>query len=408
MVTYREKGRNPNMSQYKTTALIAIACLGILPAAKAVTPAPDGGYANENTAEGTSALFSLTTGFGNTGLGFQALASDTTGGGNTAIGGRTLRFNTASNNTAIGWQSLYKNTTGYGNTAVGTSALELNTTGGYNNAHGLQALFHNASGSYNNAHGYAALYYNTTGSGNDAFGTFALYSNTTSCCNDAYGDNALAQSTGTNNTAIGDFAGITLGRGDGNVYVGAGVFGVNGESNTTRIRNIGTTAIVGGTTVVIDGTGSVGDGRLGVASSSRRFKRDIQPMGESSETLFELKPVTFRPKDDITPDRLKLYGLIAEDVEKVNPDLVTYNQRGEVTTVRFEAVNAMLLNEFLKEHRKVEEQGKTIAELRSTIAQQQKGMEALAAQVKEQSAQIQRVSAELATTEARPQFAENR
>ena len=408
MVTYREKGRNPNMSQYKTTALIAIACLGILPAAKAVTPAPDGGYANENTAEGTSALFSLTTGFGNTGLGFQALASDTTGGGNTAIGGRTLRFNTASNNTAIGWQSLYKNTTGYGNTAVGTSALELNTTGGYNNAHGLQALFHNASGSYNNAHGYAALYYNTTGSGNDAFGTFALYSNTTSCCNDAYGDNALAQSTGTNNTAIGDFAGITLGRGDGNVYVGAGVFGVNGESNTTRIRNIGTTAIVGGTTVVIDGTGSVGDGRLGVASSSRRFKRDIQPMGESSETLFELKPVTFRPKDGITPDRLKLYGLIAEDVEKVNPDLVTYNQRGEVTTVRFEAVNAMLLNEFLKEHRKVEEQGKTIAELRSTIAQQQKGMEALAAQVKEQSAQIQRVSAELATTEARPQFAENR
>ena len=396
------------MSQSKMTALIAIVCLGILPAAKAVTPAPDGGYANENTAEGTSALFSLTTGFGNTGLGFQALASDTTGGGNTAIGGRTLRFNTASNNTAIGWQSLYKNTTGYGNTAVGTSALELNTTGGYNNAHGLQALFHNASGSYNNAHGYAALYYNTTGSGNDAFGTFALYSNTTSCCNDAFGDNALAQSTGTNNTAIGDFAGITLGRGDGNVYVGAGVFGVNGESNTTRIRNIGTTAIVGGTTVVIDGTGSVGDGRLGVASSSRRFKRDIQPMGESSETLFELKPVTFRPKDDITPDRLKLYGLIAEDVEKVNPDLVTYNQRGEVTTVRFEAVNAMLLNEFLKEHRKVEEQGKTIAELRSTIAQQQKGMEALAAQVKEQSAQIQRVSAELATTEARPQFAENR
>jgi uncharacterized coiled-coil protein SlyX len=396
------------MSQSKMTALIAIVCLGILPAAKAVTPAPDGGYANENTAEGTSALFSLTTGFGNTGLGFQALASDTTGGGNTAIGGRTLRFNTASNNTAIGWQSLYKNTTGYGNTAVGTSALELNTTGGYNNAHGLQALFHNSSGSYNNAHGYAALYYNTTGSGNDAFGTFALYSNTTSCCNDAYGDNALAQSTGTNNTAIGDFAGITLGRGDGNVYVGAGVFGVNGESNTTRIRNIGTTAIVGGTTVVIDGTGSVGDGRLGVASSSRRFKRDIQPMGESSETLFELKPVTFRPKDDITPDRLKLYGLIAEDVEKVNPDLVTYNQRGEVTTVRFEAVNAMLLNEFLKEHRKVEEQGKTIAELRSTIAQQQKGMEALAAQVKEQSAQIQRVSAELATTEARPQFAENR
>src|ERR1043166_8566771 len=391
MVTDREKGRNPNMSQSKMTALIAIACLGILPAAKAVTPAPDGGYANENTAEGTSALFSLTTGFGNTGLGFQALASDTTGGGNTAIGGRTLRFNTASNNTAIGWQSLYKNTTGYGNTAVGTSALELNTTGGYNNAHGLQALFHNSSGSYNNAHGYAALYYNTTSSGNDA-----------------YGDNALAQSTGTNNTAIGDFAGITLGRGDGNVYVGAGVFGVNGESNTTRIRNIGTTAIVGGTTVVIDGTGSVGDGRLGVASSSRRFKRDIQPMGESSETLFELKPVTFRPKDDITPDRLKLYGLIAEDVEKVNPDLVTYNQRGEVTTVRYEAVNAMLLNEFLKEHRKVEEQGKTIAELRSTIAQQQKGMEALAAQGKEQSAQIQRVSAELATTEARPQFAENR
>jgi hypothetical protein len=421
-------------------AMTAFALIGFSRAAHAVTPAPDGGYSGQNTAEGTNALFTLGAGTNNTALGFQAAYADWKGSSNTAVGWNALRFNGIGNdNIAVGAQALYKcdgcdfNTavgrnalllnTGPGSTAVGYQALQSNTLG-YNTAvgyqaalnhvgpslcaFGFQALYGNTTGEANNAHGSQALYSNTTGSSNNAFGRSALFFNSTGYYNSAFGDSALYESTGIGNTAIGLNAGHFLVTGDNNVYVGSGVNGVDGENNATHIRNIGSTPIVGGTSVVIAGTGGIGDQVLGYASSSRRYKQDIEPMAESSAALFALKPVTFRPNDGNSPSELKLYGLIAEDVEKVSRDLVAYNQRGEVTTVRYDAVNAMLLNEFQKEHRKVEELGETIAELRSTIAQQAKGTEALAAQVKEQSAQIQRVSAELAASTARPQVADKR
>ena len=130
------------------------------------------------------------------------------------------------------------------------------------------------------------------------------------------------------------------------------------------------------------------NGKLGFVSSSRRHKHDIEPMGDASEALFTLKPVTFRYNGDIDPAHAKMFGLIAEDVAQVYPDLAVRNAKGEVVAIRSDSINAMLLNEFLKEHRRVEE-------LQATVAQQQKGMEVLTAQLKEQAAQIQKVSAQL-------------
>ena len=173
--------------------------------------------------------------------------------------------------------------------------------------------------------------------------------------------------------------------------------GVAGESNTTRIRNI-YASVASGRAVYVNS-----DNKIGTLVSSRRFKDEIKPMDKASEAILALKPVTFRYKKEIEPNSGIMFGLIAEDVEKVDPDLVTRNDKGEVETVRYEAVNAMLLNEFLKEHRKVEEQSSkiqqqeaTITELRSTVAQQQKGLQAVTARLEQQASQIQKVSAQLA------------
>ena len=182
------------------------------------------------------------------------------------------------------------------------------------------------------------------------------------------------------------------------------VAGVAGEGNTTRIRNIGSTPIVGGNTVVVAGTGGIGDGKLGYASSSRRYKQEIKPMEDASESLFALKPVTFRAKD-ATDDatRAKHYGLIAEEVATVNPDLVVFNPEGQPETLRFDSINAMLLNEFLKEHGKVEEQSCEIVEQRPTITELKKEIATVVAQLREQAAQIQKVSAQLEASKPAPQ-----
>jgi hypothetical protein len=360
-----------------------LAGFGLLPKANAVVPAPDGGYPGFNTAEGQNALFSLTTGQGNTAVGWLSLRALTQGSFNTAIGAGTLLANTADQNTATGAGTLLSNTTGLGNTANGAFALFSNTTGGSNTAIGWAALRANTggafpSGSQNTAIGTAALLGNTTGGQNTAIGTFALHLNT----------------TGGDNTALGWAAGEVQTTGSGNVCIGANVFGAAGESNRTRIRNIGSTAIVGGSTVVVAGTGGIGDGFLGYNASSRRYKQDIKPMDNASERLLALKPVIFRAKGD--PTHLTHYGLIAEDVAKVNPDLAGYNADGQPETVRYDAVNAMLLNEFLKEHRKNKEQKATIAQLKSTVekqeatnAQQQKQIEALTAGLQKVSAQVE-------------------
>jgi Chaperone of endosialidase len=322
--------------------------------ARAVTPAPDGGYANNNTAEGTNALASLTTGFHNTATGAFALGSNTQGG----------------NNTANGVNALYFNTTGFNNTANGLDALAFNTTGGFNAANGYQALFSNTTGINNTASGSAALASNTTGSGN---------------------------------IAIGKQAGVNLTTGSNNIDIGN--VGLAGESNTVHIGKQGTqkaTFIAGvfgtavsGSTVVVNSTG-----KLGVATSSARFKQNIKPMDKASEAILALKPVSFRYKKEIDQDSTQQFGLIAEEVEKVNPQLVGRDENGRVNTVRYDAVNAMLLNEFLKEHRNVAEQQSTIAELKTTVAQQQKQIEAF-------TSIVQNVSDQIALSKPAPQLVAN-
>jgi methyl-accepting chemotaxis protein len=327
---------------------ILIACFALLPGAQSVSPPPDGGYPSGNTAEGTNALFSLTTGVWNTALGYQA---------------------------------LNQNTDGYENTAAGVRALFSDTTGGLNTAIGVNALYSNTIGHANTATGFGALFRHTTGNGNTAIGSTALHYNTTGNANTAVGDTTLfGNSSGSNNTALGSGAGNGVATASNVIAIGA-----HGEnvSNTCYIGNIFGVTSAGATAVYVNSLG-----KLGTVVSSRRFKDEIKAMDKASEAILALKPVTFRYKQEIDPGRSPQFGLVAEDVEKVSPDLVVRDADGKVNTVRYEAVNAMLLNEFLKEHRKNEEQEKTIAELKS-------GMTALAATVKEQASQIQKVSAHL-------------
>ena len=312
---------------------------------------------------------------------------------------RSISNTTGNANTASGANALFSNTTGSTNMASGANALFSNTTGDNNTASGcFMRSSSNTTGSpYNMANGYEALYSNTTGGFNAANGVFVLYNNTIGNFNTATGPGALlANTTGSNNVAVGTTAGIALTTGSGNVCIGAGVNGVAGESNTTRIRNVYTT-VANGRAVYVNA-----DNKIGTLSSSRRFKHDIQPMDRSSETLFALKPVTFRYKKDADPSQALSFGLIAEEVAQVSPELITRDEEGKPQTVRYEAVNAMLLNEFLKEHRKfeiqtrkVEHQETTIAQQESTIAAAAEGDSSLVASVKEQSAQMQKVSAQV-------------
>ena len=327
---------------------------------------------------GVSALFSSTTGNNNTAAGFAALESNTTGSNNTAAGFEALFSNTTgSNNTASGFDALASNTTGINNTATGSSGLLNNTIGRNNTADGLQALNNNSIGSNNAGVGVNALLSNTTGNLNVALGINSMVRNT----------------TGGSNIALGANAGGNLTIGNNNIDIGNA--GVAAEANTVRVGMQGThrrTFIAGISGVAVAGSTVVvnASGQLGIAASSERFKDEIKPMNNLSESLFALKPVTFRYKKEIDPTRTSQFGLVAEEVEKVDPALVVRDKEGKAYTVRYDQVNAMLLNEFLKEHRKNEEQEKTIAELKS-------GITALAAMVKEQESQIQKVSAQLAT-----------
>jgi hypothetical protein len=422
-----------------TTILSVLACFGLLPqiqAAPDVVPAPDGCYSGFTTAEGCNALQHLTNGAGNTGLGWRSLFSNTTGNYNTGVGAGALILNTADSNTAVGAAALLLNTTGGLNTAVGTDALVHNNTGDSNTAVGAFALFTNAgAGISNNAVGRGALFNNTTGSFNEAMGVNALGGNTTGSNNIAIGDDALISNvggggntavgqsalfstTGSNNTAVGSGAGSNTSTGNSNICIGSGVTGVAGESNAIRIGE--NAAQVGGTNskTFIGGifgatigaanaiVGVNANGQLGTAPSSARFKKDIEAMDNHSEVIFSLKPVSFHYKGD--ESNLPCFGLIAEDVAKVNPDLILLDNEGKPLTVRYEQINAMLLNEFLKEHRKVNAQQASIAELKSTVAQQQKGMEVLTAQLKEQAAQIQKVRARLEVSKPAPQVVTNK
>jgi Chaperone of endosialidase len=396
-------------------------CIALSPNAQAVVPPPDGGYPGGNTGEGHDALLSLTSGRYNTAIGNSALFSNTAGSyntatgyqallnnigvRNTATGAQALSMNTTGNtNTATGAFALSENTTGRGNTATGAQALLVNTTGTVNTANGSFALNNNRTGSQNTATGSQALFTNDSGQFNTANGEKALYRNTNGIVNTAIGVNALFNNTtGNNNIAVGVNAGQNLTTGDNNIDVGNA--GVGAEANTMRIGTEGrqTQTFIAG----INGAGVSGTavevnaaGQLGTAPSSRRFKEEIKLMDQASEAILALKPVSFCYKKEIDPERTPQFGLVAEDVEKVSPDLIVRDKEGKPYSVRYEAVNAMLLNEFLKEHRKVEQQEKTIVELKS-------GMIALAATVKEQAAQIQKVSTQFETNRPTPQVVNN-
>jgi hypothetical protein len=357
---------------------------------------------SNNTATGNTALAANTTGESNTASGAGALYDNTSGSNNTATGFEALSYGNGSNNTAAGFEALQYNTTGNNNTAMGKQAMygnvSVSSTGSNNTAIGDQALYSYTTGSNNTADGYRALNKNRGGADNVATGYQALLANTSGITNTAVGAFALYNSeTGSGNIAIGFGAGSGVSSGSNNIDIANN--GAN-ESSTIRIGSANQTntyiaaihgvTVAGGATVYVES-----DGHLGTMTSSARFKDEIKPMGNVSEAILALKPVTFRYKTDAknTP----CFGLIAEEVEKVNSDLVVRDSAGRPYTVRYDQVNAMLLNEFLKEHKKVEEQQATIAELKGNAlrqetisARQQKQIEAL-------TAGLQKVSAQLAT-----------
>ena len=421
----------------KTTPVLVIAFVlawfALSPTTQAVVPPPDGGYPGFNTAEGQNALLSLTTGSANTAVGWYSLFSNTEGNFNTATGAGALIFNTARENTAFGAAALLFNSTGVANTAVGAAALLNNTEGGFNTsigefalsrnttgsnntANGFQALFSNTSGDRNTATGWQALVNNTGANNNTAHGFEALHNsnsgnntgigfdaleaNTTGNSNTAVGANALRNATGSDNIALGEGAGAAVLAGNNNIEIGNG--GTGADDNTIRIGLEGTqtqTFIAGilgngpfGCDVTIDPvTGQLG---VGACISSERFKKDIDSMNKASEAIFSLKPVTFHYKNDKT--NIPQFGLIAEEVAKVNRALIAVDKEGKPYSVRYQQIDAMLLNEFLKEHRTVQEQGATITQLKSMVekqeaanAQQQKQIEALATGLQKVSAQLE-------------------
>jgi hypothetical protein len=304
---------------------------------------------------------------GNLGLGRQALVSNTIGNSNTANGNFALRYNTeGSYNVAIGYAAMRDNVTGSANTASGYSALYSNTYGSYNTASGNSALFNNTEGSYNTGSGYKALFANETGSDNTAMGL-----------------SALRFTTGERNTAIGRRAGFSSTSGSDNIFIGSGAEGVGGatpDSNTIRIGGtmVGDQAeqqnrtFINGIRGVTTGYGDALDvkidskGQLGTISSSRRHKEDITDMGAASDRLLALRPVTFRFKKAFVDGEKPLqFGLVAEEVAEVFPELVVYDDKGRPETVRYDLISTLLLNELQKQSRLNEAQADLLTELSS-------------------------------------------
>jgi uncharacterized coiled-coil protein SlyX len=470
---------NPLLQCKPTILPTLIACVlgyfGVLPKALAVVPPPDGGYPNFTTAEGTKALFSLTTGAANTAVGWFSLNSVSTGSFNTGVGAGTLVLNTGDENTAVGTAALLLNTAS-GNTAMGSRALLNNATGGTlgniqgldfgpnvavgqqalesntmasantavgyqalqsfttgpagieqiglctavgfqalanasgeanaNSGFGYQALMNNIEGPNNTAMGFRALTGNTTGGGNVAIGSYALEEHTEGDLNTAIGFRALGTNmTGSENTAVGVSAGSAISTASDVTCIGAGATGED-VSNTTWIANVFGVTTQSGTTapVIVSNTG-----QLGTAASSERFKKDIATMEKASESILSFRPVTFHYKIDTTGT--PQFGLIAEEVAKLNPALVLPDKEGKPYTVRYDAVNAMLLNEFLKDHRKVKEQQAMITELNTRVTQQQKESQATAAyqqkQIEALAVRLQKVSNQLELSKPAPQLTQN-
>jgi hypothetical protein len=450
--------KNRNIVTMLATGLLA--CFGFLlqtNAAPEVVPAPDGCYSQFNTAEGCQALQFNILGLGNTGLGWRALFANTGGSQNTGVGAGALVLNTSDGNTAVGAVALLLNTSGSENTAVGNGAMVFNDTGGANTALGFQALEDNTSHVTNVAVGTFAAQ-NTDASFNTAVGGFSLRANTSGARNTGVGAGALENlASGDDNTTIGELAGSSYsGTESNNICIGSGTGGTAGESNAIRIGDASTsggidvinsgalanavtigsglstqgitiltllgfggvsignglqttngastcfvggifnqTPVAGSHGVVVGPNNQLADATL----SSRRFKKDIASIDKLSEGILALRPVTFHWKNDNTNE--PEFGLVAEEVAEVNLDWITRNPQGEVTGVRYETIPVLLLNEFLKEHKKVEEQQASISQLKSE-------MQTMVAQLKEQAAQIQKVSAQLEVSKTAPQVVANK
>jgi hypothetical protein len=304
-----------------------------------------------------------------------------TGSGNTALGDNALSSNTTGFfNTAVGFNACAANTTGFLNTCVGTFSLVSNTTGNLNTAVGDGSMPSNTTGNTNTAVGVESLNGNTTASGNTAVGYEALVHTSTGGNNTAVGANALSGTSGTGNIALGRFAGQNIASGSNNIDIGNNAPG--NESNTIRIGNtsVQTATFIAGINGATSASGVEvfvdANGQLGTVTSSLRFKEDVTDMGGASDELMKLRPVTFHykaPYDDGA--HLLQYGLVAEEVAKVSPELVQLDAQGKPFTVRYHTVNAMLLNEVQKQH--------------GTIERQE-------AQLQEQDARIRRLEAALA------------
>ena len=339
-----------------------------------------------NAADGAFALYFNTTGERNTAIGDSALYSNTQGNRNTAIGNAALLNNDGSENTAVGAGALFSNNA-FDNTAIGADALSANTSGDNNTAIGNGTLTSNISGNSNTAVGRGALNGSSTGF-NTAVGDFALHENT----------------TGGSNTALGRLAGSGVTTASNVICVGADVAGANVD-NSCYVGNIWQQP--GGSQAVYVNA----EGKLGALVSSRRFKEDIKPIEQASEVIYGLKPVSFRYKAEIESVCSPSFGLIAEDVEKVSPDLVLRDKEGNAYTVRYDQVNAMLLNEFLKAHRRMEQQEATIAQLKANSATQQavisdlkNRLETVVVRFEEQDSKIKRVNDRLALRQSDPQL----
>jgi Chaperone of endosialidase len=415
--------------------------------AHAVTPAPDGGYGGLNTAEGQNALLGLTTGTANTAVGWSSLKSNTDGTFNTAVGAATLQSNLGNqstgegvNNTAIGAVALLFNTTGFdntalgaaallhnidgsfntatgvdalfsnaggvGNTAMGASALENNTIGFDNTAVGHRALLSNTTGANNTANGYQALRNNTTGDFNTADGLEALLSNTTGRDNTANGYQALVNNTtGSSNIAVGVFSGSGVSTANNVIAIGAGGANINNSCFIGQIySNIQPVNGIDPDYVTVTSSGRLG--RSNLNGSSRRFKHDIKPLDKASEVIFALKPVSFRYNKEYDSAERPSFGLIAEEVAQVDSDLVGRNKKGEPEAVRYDQINAMVLNEFLKEHKRVQQLETTVSQQRrafdATITELKQEMKDIVARSKEQDTKIQKISTKIDLNKAGP------
>lgn len=337
--------------------------------------ADDGFVGVGNTASGRDALLSNTSGSFNTSAGYQALSSNTTGTYNTAIGVASLYNNNGNFNTASGAGALNANTSGNNNSALGQNALLANTAGSGNTASGFQAISSNTTGNYNTGSGYEALLDNKSGAQNSAYGLYALHGNTRGDYNTGLGGYALySNSAGSSNIALGYKAGFYPTAGTNNIHIGN--LGAPSDTAVTKIGTQGTQSalyIAGASNAVTVGASqsvaqivvNTTTGQIGVQGSSERFKTAIEPMGASTEKLEQLRPVSFAYKS--APDGARQYGLIAEEVAKVYPELVVRDAKGEVLSVRYDELAPMLLNVVQRQQQRLAEQDAKMAKLETEI-----------------------------------------